>query len=492
MKTVFVENKEYDFYLRLVRRLLSKPSEGNWYEFKLNFADPEKIGEYISSLSNEAALNGKKHGYLVWGIEDSTHEILGTDFNPLTQKKGNIDLETWLISLTTKGIGVEFLEFDLNNKRIVIMSVEAAKIQPTSFAGKESIRNGSHNKSLKDYPSKEAQLWSMFAKTGFETLPALTGIERNKIFELLDIPTFYSHLGMAMSTQEESIITNLIFKHIILEDEDGRYTITNVGALLLAKNFDDFPTLMYKKIRIAEYATDTMTSGRGEKNFQKGYLPSFDEAIDYIMRLYPRSESYESNFRKEVTFFPERAIREALGNMLAHQDLTAPSFGPLVSVHPHYIDFASPGEFEGDPKRAMDMLPNSKNEILVDLLHLVHICEARGTGIDLMEEWMGAYGLPSPFIQGSNGSTHLVLKHREKLSDWSNVDVSNTIYMFACFAFISGNEIGNADLRQRLGIKEESAAMVSRLVKQSIDEGLIKIANPNAGAKARKYVPFWA
>jgi predicted HTH transcriptional regulator len=178
--------------------------------------------------------------------------------------------------------------------------------------------------------------------------------------------------------------------------------------------------------------------------------------------------------------------------MIAHQDLTAPSFGPLISVHPHYIDFSSPGEFEGDTKRAMDMLPSSKNEIMVDLLHLVHICEARGTGIDLMEEWMGLYKLPSPIIQNTNGSTHLILRHCEKLSAWNSIDVINTIYMFASYCYISVNEISNADVRERLNVKEENAAMISRIMKQALDEGLVRIANPNAGAKARKYVPYWA
>lgn len=492
MLTITKTNEKYDYYVRLIHRLISKSGKGNWYEFKLNFGDPEKIGEYLSSLSNEAALHGKKHGYLIWGIADTDHSIVGTDFNPITQKKGNMDLETWLASMLTKGIEMQFIELEIDEKRVVLLSVEAAKIQPTSFAGKESIRNGSHNKSFKDYPAKEAQLWALFAKTGFELLPALSGLELDRIFDLLDITEFHKHLGVTLSNQKDSIVANLINKHILLEDEDGRYTITNVGALLLAKDLDDFPTLMYKKIRIAEYATDTMTSGTGERIFKKGYLPSFDEAIEHVMRFYPREESYSSNFRKEITFFPERAIREALGNMIAHQDLTAPSFGPLISVHPHYIDFSSPGEFEGDTKRAMDMLPSSKNEIMVDLLHLVHICEARGTGIDLMEEWMGLYKLPSPIIQNTNGSTHLILRHYEKLSAWNSIDVINTIYMFASYCYISGKEISNADVRERLNVKEENAAMISRIMKQALDEGLVRIANPNAGAKARKYVPYWA
>lgn len=51
----------------LLRELRKLPNETEWVEFKANYADPHEIGEYISALSNAAALCGKTNGYLVWG-----------------------------------------------------------------------------------------------------------------------------------------------------------------------------------------------------------------------------------------------------------------------------------------------------------------------------------------------------------------------------------------------------------------------------------------
>lgn len=51
----------------LVRELARLPNETEWLEFKRNNEKPEAIGEYISALSNSAALADKAHGYLVWG-----------------------------------------------------------------------------------------------------------------------------------------------------------------------------------------------------------------------------------------------------------------------------------------------------------------------------------------------------------------------------------------------------------------------------------------
>lgn len=85
------------YLLGLVRELCKLPTETEWIEFKHNKAVPDDIGEYISALANSAAILGKPQGYLVWGIDDTTHEILGTTFDPSTSPVGNEELESWLL-----------------------------------------------------------------------------------------------------------------------------------------------------------------------------------------------------------------------------------------------------------------------------------------------------------------------------------------------------------------------------------------------------------
>jgi predicted HTH transcriptional regulator len=73
---------------RLLRSLIALPKELEWVEFKLNKAIPQEIGEDISALSNAAALLGRTHGFLVWGVDDKTHEIKGTTFKFSQAKQG--------------------------------------------------------------------------------------------------------------------------------------------------------------------------------------------------------------------------------------------------------------------------------------------------------------------------------------------------------------------------------------------------------------------
>ena len=80
----------------LLDKLLSRPKETEWVEFKENNADPQQIGEYISALSNAASLHGERFGYIIWGINDDSRQIVGTEFRPRSRKIGNEELENWL------------------------------------------------------------------------------------------------------------------------------------------------------------------------------------------------------------------------------------------------------------------------------------------------------------------------------------------------------------------------------------------------------------
>ena len=93
-------------YLRsLVLEFAAMPSETGWLEFKVNKAEPQNIGEYISALANSAALEGRAHAYMLWGVADDGHAIVGTSFDPRTARQGNEELESWLLRLLSPRIG---------------------------------------------------------------------------------------------------------------------------------------------------------------------------------------------------------------------------------------------------------------------------------------------------------------------------------------------------------------------------------------------------
>lgn len=50
----------------------------------------------------------------------------------------------------------------------------------------------------------------------------------------------------------------------------------------------------------------------------------------------------------------------------------------------------------------------------------------------------------------------------------------------------------NGSLRERLGVPDKNASMISRILREAVAAGLIEVANPENGLRARHYVPFWA
>ena len=143
-----------DYQQSLLKELISLPKETEWVEFKHNNDNPQVIGEYISALSNSAALCGKAYGYLLWGIDDMTHEIIGTKFKPHLAKKGNEELENWLLRLLSPKINFIFYILEDDGKYVVICEIQRAIHTPVQFEGNEYIRVGSYKKKLKTFPEK--------------------------------------------------------------------------------------------------------------------------------------------------------------------------------------------------------------------------------------------------------------------------------------------------------------------------------------------------
>ena len=94
--------------LTIIDRLRAQSGEQEWFEFKRNYYEPQALGEYISALANAAALARQPRGYLIFGIDDESHDVVGTSFEPYTATaKGNQALLPWLFAGLRPYVGVE-------------------------------------------------------------------------------------------------------------------------------------------------------------------------------------------------------------------------------------------------------------------------------------------------------------------------------------------------------------------------------------------------
>lgn len=284
---------------KLLTELRSHLQETEWGEFKQNNADPQEIGEYLSALSNSAALHRKETAYIVWGVENGTHNVVGTTFKPRQAKMGNEELENWLLRLLAPRIEVKIHEFQENGRDVVIFEIQPAQHTPVSFSGTEYIRVGSLKKKLKDYPEKERALWAIFSETPFEKGIALKRAGSEDVLRLIDYPTCFELLKQPLPDNRTGILERLCREKVIVDRGDDHFDITNVGAILFAKNLTEFDRLARKALRVIQYKGKSRVETVREQVGNKGYAVGFEGAIGFINNLLPQNEQIEQPFERQ-------------------------------------------------------------------------------------------------------------------------------------------------------------------------------------------------
>lgn len=187
-----------EYLLSLLNELRNLPQETEWVEFKHNNTEPEEIGEYLSALANSAALLGKVAAWLVWGVDNNSHNVIGTTFLPYKARVGNEELESWLLRLLSPKINFRFYSIRVNEVSVVLLEIGAAFRHPVQFKGMEFIRVGSYKKKLKDFPEKERELWRVFDQTLFEQEIAAENLSADEVLRLLDYPAYFDLLSLPL------------------------------------------------------------------------------------------------------------------------------------------------------------------------------------------------------------------------------------------------------------------------------------------------------
>lgn len=485
-------NDRSEEYLRgLLRELCALPAETEWMEFKQNNANPEEIGEYISALSNSAVLSGKVSAYLVWGVENDQHQVVGTSFNPTATKKGNEELESWLLRLLTPRIHFYFYTLDIDNNSVVILEIARAARNPVQFKGVEFIRVGSYKKKLKEFPEKERTLWRIFDETPFEEMIAMERAFDDEVLKLLDYPAYFDLLDLSLPDNRNGILHRLSTDGLISKCDAGGWDITNFGAILFAKNLDNFKRLSRKAVRVIVYRDNSRIETLREQVGSKGYACGFEGLIGYINNLLPRNEVVGEALRKDVPMYPELAVRELVANALIHQDFFIKGTGPMVEIFIDRMEITNPGKSLVAAERFLDSPPKSRNESIASFMRRIGVCEERGSGVDKVVSESEFYQLAAPLFEVTEDHTRSILFSHKTLNEMDKADRIRACYLHCCLKWVNREPMNNATVRKRFGIEEQNKAQASRIIKQSTEAGLIKPYEADSGARNRRYVPFW-
>lgn len=368
---------------KIVLDLISHDTEEEWFEFKHNWYEPAELGHYISAMSNAAALHGQDFSYFVWGVHDTTHEILGTNFKFHTDVKGE-PLIHFLARQTTPDIGFSFQEITIQGKRVVVLVIPAAYKVPTAFDGIRYIRIGSCKENLMKYPESESQLFYIL-RNGF---PSVSNTESeyqdlsfNKLF------TYYESRGVQLN--KRTFKKNLGFL-----TESGKY---NLLAQLLS---DDSHFSIRFGIFAGTNKASTMYSVREFGN--TCLLYSLEDVLRYgeLLNIPQADERNRVVERKEVPLFNAQAYSEAVINAFVHNKWIDGN-APMFTGFKDRIEILSRGVLP--PKQTVagfyagESVP--VNEALSKIFVQLHITEHTGRGIPKITE---VYGKDSVLIKENN------------------------------------------------------------------------------------------
>lgn len=481
-----------DELIDLLKSLLKINKENEWIEFKINNDNPNMIGEYISALSNSAALLNKEHAYLIYGIDDENREILGTNFDFDNAKKGNEPLYNWLYRKIKPQIDFFAYEIYFNEKRVLMFEIDRARHYPVEFDNIAYIRVGQQKRKLCDYKEKEKKLWNMLNQTSFEEEIALSKLEIQDVINLLNVGAYYRMLNLPYPENNNKILEDFIEEGFI-KKVYGKLAITNLGAILFANNMHQFKSIARKPIRLIQYSDKDKLKTVREINYDNGYALCFEEILKNLDLLTPQNEHIGLALRKQVKMYPEIALRELIANAMIHQDFTISGTSVLIELFSNRIEISNPGIPLINIDRFIDHNPISRNEKLASLMRRFKICEEKGSGVDKVVKSVELYQLPAPnFLEYDNG-TKVILYSHKKLSEMDRDDKLRACYQHACLQYVSGEKMTNESLRTRFNIEKKNAAIASRILSDAVISGLIKEHQQNSvSRKYKSYLPYWA
>lgn len=164
----------------------------------------------------------------------------------------------------------------------------------------------------------------------------------------------------------------------------------------------------------------------------------------------------------------------------------------MVEIFASRLEITNPGHPLVSTDRFIDHAPRSRNETLASLMRRMNICEERGSGVDRALRAIELGQLPAPDFESESHFTRVTLFSYRDFKDMSRIDRVRACYQHAVLCWVCRDFMSNASLRMRFAIKDSNYPMVSKVIKDAIDAGLIKLADPENKSNKRQYIPFWS
>ena len=370
-----------------VAKARGKAGERDWLEFKTNISEShasityERVGCYLSGLSNSACLKYRDHGYLVLGVEDGSWNIVGTNLLMLETKIGQQDYELWLRKNLDPILNFEIEEFDYApGKHIVIFEVPATHGVPVAFKNEAYVRIGSNLTKLKDFPDYLRQIYNSSIDWTAQVVDDATMDDLDpKAIAVARVQYKELHPDKAEECDGWDDVTFLNKAKLTI---GGR--ITNAALILVGRSEAEHWLLPHVcKIRWVQ-------KDGGDENLNHEILGipmvlSVSKLAGLIFNMRYEYTIEGSIFPDTMKMYDVFTLREPICNCIAHQDYMKNARIEVIEYVREKLIFRNHGQFI--PASVEDVVisdsPEShyRNPFLCEAMKNIHMIETEGGGI---------------------------------------------------------------------------------------------------------------
>jgi ATP-dependent DNA helicase RecG len=389
------------YTLLLKEQISSIKKENRYLEFKSNYQDAQKLGKYISALSNGACLDRQDFAYLYFGINDETLDAEGTTFDPLRTKAiGNQDLELYLRQYISPKINFSIDTFLYENKtRMVVFKIPAAVNEPTCFMGKSYIRVDSHITELSPYVEWTRTIYNSKIDWTAEIIEEATINDLDP--DAIDLARKGFKQRYPDLAKDVDMWSDTTFLDKAKLTQDGK--ITRAALLLVGREekaylLNHISQLVWKCFQEGEIFGDIYTIP-----YIKTTSKLLNRIRNYRFKIYPSN----SLIPAEVWKYDTESILEGLHNCIAHQDYVLGE-RIVVTEDKDKLTFENAGGFyEGNYEQYIlgEKTPKSyRNPFLVKAMVNIKMIDTQGYGIHKLFMKQKERYLPMPDYEGTTDS----------------------------------------------------------------------------------------
>lgn len=360
----------------------------------------DKIGEYFSGLANEANLRGHEKAWLVFGVNDKTRLVTGTDYRPEPDRLQSTKMqitEGTEPSVTFRNI----YELIVPEGRVVLFEIPAApRGMPVAWKGHYYGRSAGSLAALGMDKKDEIRQQTLANDWSAQIVPNATTADLDSAAIEKARDSFIRKHANRIPEAEVRGWSLPTFLDKAKLTQNGH--ITRTAILLLGKPesayfLNPHPAQMTWKLEGAE---------RAYEHFGTPFLLSSTQMYQKIRNIQLRILPQDELLPIEVSKYDQKVVLEALHNCIAHQDYTQ-NGRILVTERQDRLIFENSGTFfEGTPD---DYILGNKtplryrNAFLVEAMSSLNMIDKMGYGIHDMAQSQAKRFFPLSDYDPSDG-----------------------------------------------------------------------------------------